>query len=196
LLRRPFRRRRIVLKEGGEWDIFRGGSLQPHLRGQGLQVLATGTRQEQSKLLPIGIEEMVREQASYELCMRLHESTSERCLFDIDNRGLHVRKAPLDGAHQVVVPQALVPMLLHMKHYPKTSVHPGTSQMRRTLRRTYFWPTIALDVVYTVKQCEDCTRNSINLAKRTNLFKLFPANCPFGVSCNGHPRSIDQDPTW
>jgi hypothetical protein len=139
---------------------------------------------------------MVREQASDALCMHLRESISERCLFDIDNRGLLVCKVPLDGAHQVIVFHAFSPMLLHMEHYPKTAGHPGTSQMLRTLRCTYFWPTTAPNVVETAKRCEDSTRNRINLAKRTNPFKLFPASCPFGFSCNGHPRSIGQDPTW
>ena len=43
---------------------------------------------------------------------------------------------------------------------------------------------MAADVVETVKQCYDCTRNSFNLTKRTKL-KLFPENA--------HLQSVKMD---
>jgi Integrase zinc binding domain len=95
------------------------------------------------KLNPIGIEEIMREQAADDLCRRLRNKTSSRSLFDIDKRGILVRIAPLDGVRQIVVPAAFIPRLLHLEHYPRTVAHPGVTRMLRTIHRTYFWPNMA-----------------------------------------------------
>jgi transposase InsO family protein len=138
-------------------------------------VLAVETDME---LTPIGIEELVREQATDDLCRRLRTNFSARSLFDVDERGLLVRIAPLDGARQIVVPTALVARLLHLEHYPRTVAHPGVTRMLRTIRRTYFWPNMAEDVLETVRQCDACARNRIALSRRTNPLGLFPAHAP------------------
>ena len=130
------------------------------------------------ELTPIGIEELVREQATDDLCRRLRTNFSARSLFDVDERGLLVRIAPLDGARQIVVLTALVARLLHLEHYPRTVAHPGVTRMLRTIRRTYFWPNMAEDVLETVRQCDACARNRIALSRRTNHLGLFPAHAP------------------
>jgi transposase InsO family protein len=130
------------------------------------------------ELTPIGIEEIMREQATDDLCRRLRTKTSARSLFDIDKRGSFVRVAPLDGVRQIVVPAALVPRLLHLEHYPRTVSHPGVTRMLRTIRRTYFWPNMAENVLETVRQCDACARNRIIVSRRTNPLDRFRANAP------------------
>jgi Integrase zinc binding domain len=120
----------------------------------------------------------MREQATDDLCRRLRNETSARGLFDINERRILVRVAPLDGVWQIVVPAALIPRLLHLEHYPRTVAHPGVPRMLRTIRRTYFWLNMAEDVLETVFQCDACARNRITLSRRTNPLGLFPANAP------------------
>jgi Integrase core domain/Integrase zinc binding domain/Chromo (CHRromatin Organisation MOdifier) domain len=50
--------------------------------------------------------------------------------------------------------------------------------MFRSLRRRYFWRTMAADVAETVKQCAVCAKNRIKERKRTSFLKLFPAAEP------------------
>jgi transposase InsO family protein len=78
-----------------------------------------------------------------------------------------------------VVPAAFDPRLIHLDHYPRTVAHPGVTRMLRTVRRTFFWPNMAEDVLETVRQCDACARNRITLSRRTNTLGLFPANSPF-----------------
>ena len=174
------------LRRGEQGGLISHGGLisrsvrvtEPSPPGHGLQVLVASRPSDVPELSPIRIEELIREQASDELCKSLIGLTSEKSLFDVDERGLLIRVAPLDGVRQIVVPKALLPKLLHLEHYPKTTGHPGISRMLRTIRRNYFWPSMAADVVRTVKQCDTCSRNRVNLSKRTNPLKLFPANAP------------------
>jgi hypothetical protein len=48
------------------------------------------------ELTPIGIEDIMREQATDELCRRMRNKTSARSMFDKDETGILVRVAPLD----------------------------------------------------------------------------------------------------
>jgi hypothetical protein len=97
---------------------------------------------------------------------------------DIDERGIIVRVAHLDGVRQIVVPTALIPRLLNLEHYPRMVAHTGVKRMLRNIRRTFFWTNLAEDVLETVLQCDACARNRITLSRRTNQLGLFPANAP------------------
>jgi RNase H-like domain found in reverse transcriptase/Reverse transcriptase (RNA-dependent DNA polymerase)/Integrase zinc binding domain/Integrase core domain/Chromo (CHRromatin Organisation MOdifier) domain/Retroviral aspartyl protease len=129
-------------------------------------------------LTPIGVEELIHEQASDELCRTLREKLPSKGLFDTDDRGLLIRIAPIDGVHQIVVPAALVPRLLHLEHYPRAVGHPGVTRMARTIRRSYFWPRMAEDILETVRQCPVCSKGRITLTRHTNFLELFPAKAP------------------
>ena len=159
-------------------DLRRGDELGDAFRGSNDDPLPALAVESDIELTPIGIEEIIREQATDDLCRRLRNTIPSRSLFDIDERGLLVRVAPLDGARQIVAPTALLARLLHLEHYPRTVAHPGVTRMLRTMRRTYFWPNMAEDVLETVRQCDACARNRISLSRRTNPLGLFPANAP------------------
>jgi hypothetical protein len=167
----PFARDGSDLRRGDE----HGDDFRAEVDDEPLSAMAVETDME---LTPIGIEEIMREQATDDLCRRLRNKTSARSLLDIEERGILVRVAPLDGVRQTVVPAALVPLILHLEHYPRTVAHPGVTRMLRTIRRTYFWPNMAEDVLETVRQCDACARNLITLSRRTNPLGLFPANAP------------------
>jgi Integrase zinc binding domain/Integrase core domain/Chromo (CHRromatin Organisation MOdifier) domain len=96
----------------------------------------------------------------------------------MDRDGILVRKAPLDGSEQIVVPKALRARLLHLEHFPKAVGHPGVTKMFRSMRRRYFWRHLFQDVENTVKQCAQCARNNVQERQHANYMKLFPANEP------------------
>ena len=50
--------------------------------------------------------------------------------------------------------------------------------MYQTLRRTFYWPSMALDAYHTVRQCSSCTRERITLRKHATYLSLFPAQPP------------------
>jgi RNase H-like domain found in reverse transcriptase/Reverse transcriptase (RNA-dependent DNA polymerase)/Integrase zinc binding domain/Integrase core domain/Chromo (CHRromatin Organisation MOdifier) domain/Retroviral aspartyl protease len=124
------------------------------------------------------LEEIIREQASDPDCKTFALSTGRDSLFDYNESGLLVRKAPLDGVEQIVIPVSLQPRLLHVEHFPRTAGHPGVSRMFRSLRRRYFWRNMSTDISETVRRCVTCAKNRISERKRTSFLKLFPASEP------------------
>jgi transposase InsO family protein len=130
------------------------------------------------ELTPIRIEEIMCEQATDDLCRRKRTKNSARSLFDIDERELLVLVSALDGVRQIVAPAALVPRILHLEYYPRTVGNAGVTRMLRMIRRTHFWPNMAVKVLKTVLRCDACARNRITLSRRTNPFGIFRANAP------------------
>ena len=50
--------------------------------------------------------------------------------------------------------------------------------MYQTLRRTFYWPSMALDGYHTVRLCSSCTSERITLRKHETYLSLFPAQAP------------------
>lgn len=141
-------------------------------------VLAATTQTEDVLPLALQLEEIRREQAADPWCRTLISSCDADSLFDLNDAGILVRKAPLDGVEQIVVPPTLRPRLLHLEHFPRVAGHPGVTRMFRSLRRHYFWEHMASDVANTVRNCTVCAKNRISERKRTSFLKLFPASEP------------------
>ena len=99
-------------------------------------------------------------------------------VIDVNSYGIIVRKAPLDGCEQILVPRSLRPRVLHLEHYPKSIGHPGVTKMFATMRQRYFWRNMYKDVEETIRQCTPCAKNRVQERKRVSLMKLFPANEP------------------
>ena len=128
---------------------------------------------------PIPIEEFLEEQSKDPFCKAKAETVGEaNSNFDYDRYGFLVRRSPLDGALQRVVPKSLQARVLHAAHYPRLAGHPGGTRMYLTLRRDYYWPHMANDAYATVKSCRSCNKNRGTAAKHQKLLKLFPASGP------------------
>jgi hypothetical protein len=141
------------------------------------------------------LEEIIREQANHPTFRELTDLCSPDTLSDRNASGLLVRKAPLDGSEQIVIPAALQPRLLHLEHYPRTAGHPGNTRIFRSLRRRYFWKDMDTDVANTVKNCAIYGKDRIHERKRTSFLKLFPASEPLdfvSLDILGPP----QNGTW
>jgi hypothetical protein len=62
------------------------------------------------------LEELIAEQAQDAERRELAGLCGQNTVFDHNDAGLIVRKAPLGGSEQIVVPAALRPRLLHLEH--------------------------------------------------------------------------------
>ena len=95
-----------------------------------------------------------------------------------NEHGLFCRRAPSDGAIQIVLPVSLRERVLLLAHYPRIAGHPGGSRMYQTLRQTFYWPSMSMDVYDTVRQCTSCAKERIALRKHASYLSLFPAKAP------------------
>ena len=77
-----------------------------------------------------------------------------------------------------MIPFALKARILNLEHYPKTASHPGGRKLYYSLRRDFYWPSMAVECYATVKNCVTCAKNRIALRKRAIFVRLFPATIP------------------
>ena len=128
----------------------------------------------------IQLEELRREQKNDEECQQLLEQSlvTPGSPVDVNMDGVLIRKAPLDGVEQIIVPHALRGRLLHLEHFPPSVGHPGVTKMFRSMRSRFFWRSLYTDVAEVVRNCPVCSRNRIHERKRTSFLKLFPATEP------------------
>jgi hypothetical protein len=156
------------------------------------KVIPTGKEQ---NVTTVSSDELRTAQAADDTCQRLLTQLPKTSLYDLNDKSLLVRVSPRDGSQQVVVPKDLVSMILYMEHYPPSAGQPGAHRMFQSIRRTCFWPRIAEDVYETVLMCDVCARNRIAEKRKTNPLKLFPANVPLEIGCDGHLGTSSPDQT-
>lgn len=76
-------------------------------------------------------------QANDTLCQNLKGLLKKDELIPVNEDGLFCRKAPADGAIQIIVPGRYKRALLYHGHCPPLVGHPGTGKMYDVLRRRY-----------------------------------------------------------
>jgi len=82
-----------------------------------------------------------------------------------------VRVAFLDGATQVYVLLILRQYLLPLEHDVVRAGHPGFNRMYTSIRRHYYWESMAADVYNWVASCSTCARNRIAPKRRTAMLR-------------------------
>ena len=127
----------------------------------------------------ISLEEFAREQATDPFCKetlaRIHKK--ETTSFKEDEKsGLIVRS--VRGSNQILVPETLRPRLLALAHHSLPAAHPGGRKMYMTLRTTFYWPSMVVDVYTTVRNCKSCAMERVRARFRHTKLKLFPASAP------------------
>ena len=129
---------------------------------------------------PLTIDEIIDAQKNDDFCQTTIRSIDDKSRFFEDaTTGLLKRRHPRDeGLVQVVVPKSLRSRLLHLAHHALPAGHPGQNRMYYTLRRWYYWPHMASDVMHEVRSCGPCAKNRLRLRKHLNRLKLFPATRP------------------
>ena len=125
--------------------------------------------------------ELLAEQRNDAFCQKVLTRQSKRLdsLFFEDNDGLLKRRTK--GPHpyiQTVVPFTLRDRLLKLSHEPPIAGHPGETRMFETLRMHFYWPHMAADVHWYVRNCRPCAKKRSKYRKTKRLLKLFPATVP------------------
>jgi hypothetical protein len=132
----------------------------------------------------ISREEIRHEQAMDGEFDALRMSRVKDGIIDVDEDGILVRIAPLDGSRQIVVPWSLRPLLLWLEHFHVVAALQGVSKMYAAMRRRFYWRNMHKEVEETVRHCTVCAKNRVNETKRTSccFLKLFPASGPSSLS--------------
>jgi len=143
-------------------------------------LLVANDASEEEEALPqaISYDELVEEQAKDAFCRKIRIQLDEGKLipFEEDTSGVLIRNQ--EAHSQLVIPRSLVPRVLTLSHYPKGAAHPGETKLYRTLRRYFYWQTLAVDAIMAVKNCVSCARNRVKLRRHAKKLQLFPANGP------------------
>ena len=126
-------------------------------------------------LAALSIEEICREQMKDDLCQNLRRRSENDPRYVENRHRILCRRSPLDNLEHIMLPEALRRQAILLAPCPRMASHPGGSRMFQTLRRTFYWPLMALDAYNTVRQCFSCTRERISLRKHANYLRLFPA---------------------
>ena len=96
--------------------------------------------------------------------------------FGFDEEGVLIRKSEIGP--QVVIPHALKAKVLHIHHFARLAGHPGGRKLYQTIRKSMYWPALAVDCYATARRCPTCARNRIKLRKNVGELQLFPATAP------------------
>jgi Integrase zinc binding domain len=132
-------------------------------------------------LEPITLHELIDAQSQDPFCLsklsELDGATMMRHLA-VNDKGLLVRQSPLDDAEIVVVPRCLANRAMCLAHLPRLSAHSGGTRMYATLRKSFYWLTMAKDIYQFVANCSSSAKSRLKRNRRTNHLKLFPPSEP------------------
>ena len=113
-------------------------------------------------------EELVREQTDDPYCQSILHAINHGAIlpFTEDETGALVRTVTVN--YQLVVPEKLRPRLLHYAHHALLAGAPGGRKLYTTLRRDYYWPSMAVQCYQTVRNCSECAKNRIKLRRNAS----------------------------
>jgi hypothetical protein len=99
-------------------------------------------------------------------------------VIDVNDDGIAIRKAPLDGCEHILVPMVLCPRVVYLEHYPISAGHPGVTKMFRYMGKRYFWKNMYREIDDAVRSCEQCARKNVQDRTRVSTMQLFTAHEP------------------
>ena len=115
-------------------------------------------------------KELICEQAVDPFCIRIKEEMDAGKVrtFTTEEKGFEGTLCRTAAEFvQVVIPQSLRDRVLGVSHYAKLAGHPRGRKLNKTLRRHFYWPTMALDCYAVAKNCAACARERVKLRKNT-----------------------------
>ena len=89
-----------------------------------------------------------------------------------------VRRSPMNEALQNVVHSSLKSKVLIIFQTPVFAGHPGGSRMSETVRRYFYWGTMATDIFKVASDFQSCARVRGSRARAKKFPKMFPAAGP------------------
>ena len=129
------------------------------------------------RLTPIAFDDLVADQAADALCKVITKRMAEDKAPAFFTKDGALYREGTEGA-QLVVPHKHRSRLLDLAHFPTTEGHPGANRMYYSMRRRFFWPSMATDVYGVVTRCAACAQSQLALRRHTAPMRLFPATEP------------------
>ena len=138
-------------------------------------------RPENKGQVPISMSKLAKEQLADSFCQEIRKdmNTTDRTRFYENGDGMLCRHGQQEGTQQGVVPRSLVADELAREHSCPLRGHPGETKMYGTLRRKYYWPSLAADVFFWVAACATCAKNRLMNVQSSSAMRLLPATEPF-----------------
>lgn len=89
---------------------------------------------------------------------RLHVPLSQ---FFVSQDNVLCRRNPQrgDSSKQHVIPESLVPVVLTLVHNMPSAGHPGRERTLQAARKSYYWPTMRIDIENHVARCVTCAQH-------------------------------------
>ena len=136
-------------------------------------------------------QELIREQAIDPLCTRIREEMDAG-----RTRTFKTEAEEFEGtlcrtaaeSVQVVIPQSLKERVLGLSHYAKLAGHPGGRKLYKTLRRHFYWPSMALDCYAVAKNLRRMRARKGEAEKKHEADEAVYAGSSVGVCSHRHPR--------
>ncbi len=75
------------------------------------------------------------------------------------------KQGPNRDVTQIVIPETLVPVILHQIHSSPHAGHPGKNRTLLQARLLYYWPKMRLDIIKYIDNCNSCAENHGSVAK-------------------------------
>lgn len=97
--------------------------------------------------------------------------------FGIAKTSILLRRATIECMLQKPEPARLHREILANTHNPMSVVHPGSRRMFDSMRRTYCWPHMFIDINQWVEACVSCGRKC-QVNKRLRYLQVFPTGNP------------------
>ena len=111
----------------------------------------------------ISIDEIVAEQRVDSFCQTALANAGKFTSFFEDEDGILRRRLPFGRKlTPVVLPSTLRPRALRLMHHVPIAGHPGQTRMYANMRRSFYWPHMAVDIFETVKNCASCARERVS----------------------------------
>ena len=161
---------------------------------EGIPAVLTMAREE-TNVMPISLAEFLHERATDPFCQAVAQQVGTwKSKLDYDRYGLLVRKSPLEGALQRVVPKSLLDRLLYLSHYPRLAGHPGGTRMYYTLRRDYYMPMMANDVrIHRLKGLPLVSTHPRIRSETSEVSETLPCSWTPRIRGDGHTRSPPEE---
>lgn len=128
--------------------------------------------------VPITEEELFLEQAEDKFCKSLVSrlNRGDKVPFSCNLEGVLCRFA--DGNDRLVLSGSLQQRVLQLSHRSEMAGHLGGPRLYYFLRKSFYWPTMAMECYAVARNCITCCRNRVLLRRNQKLIKLFPATSP------------------
>lgn len=139
--------------------------------------LQKGRYTHSTRLTPIAFDDLVADQATDALCKVIREKMADDKAPNFSMKGGALYRQGVDG-DQLVVPHKHRAKLLDLAHFPTTEGHPGSNRMYYSMRRRFYWPSMATDAYGVVTRCAACAQSRLALRRHTAPMRLFPSTEP------------------